>query len=167
MSSTEADPATPHDPSSTPERSTGTIVRLWLKPHHGKPMQEIESATLVPGHGLEGNADSGPRRQVTLIEEELWQAAEREVGTSVDPSARRANILVRGISLADTRGKTLRIGGHRVEVAGETVPCRLMEETQSGLLEALRPDWRGGVFARVLDGGAIRIGDTVTFDDAD
>lgn len=149
--------------SSETVRTTGTILRIWLKPHHGKPMQEIDSATLVPGHGLEGNADCGPRRQITLIEEELWQTAEREVGTPVDPAARRANILVRGISLANTRGKILRLGDHRIEVAGETVPCRLMEDTQAGLLDALRPDWRGGVFARILDAGEIRVGDTVRF----
>jgi MOSC domain-containing protein YiiM len=37
-----------------------------------------------------------------------------------------------------------------------------MEEQCAGLKAALQPDWRGGVCCRVLRGGAVAIGDSVS-----
>ena len=46
-----------------------------------------------------------------------------------------------------------------VRILGETTPCEQMEEAQPGLRNALRPDWRAGVFGEIVEGGPIRIGD--------
>jgi MOSC domain-containing protein YiiM len=51
-------------------------------------------------------------------------------------------------------------------IGGETTPCERMEEALPGLRAALRPDWGGGVFAQVLRGGAIRVGDRVAWEQA-
>src|SRR5919206_5822 len=64
--------------------------------------------------------------------------------------------MVSGLELANTRRRLLRIGKVRVRVYGETTPCSLMEEAHAGLRAALRPAWRGGVFAEVLDDGEIQ-----------
>ena len=84
-----------------------------------------------------------------------------ELGVKRDPALRRANILVSGISLAQTRGRILSIGDARLVVGGEVTPCERMEEAVPGLQAALRPDWRGGVFTQVLAGGVIHVGDRV------
>jgi MOSC domain-containing protein YiiM len=84
-----------------------------------------------------------------------------ELRADVDPSSRRANILVSGVALAHTRDRVLAIGEARLLVGGEVTPCERMEEVLPGLQAALRPDWRGGVFAQVVRGGVIRVGDTV------
>jgi MOSC domain-containing protein YiiM len=49
----------------------------------------------------------------------------------------------------------------RLEVTAQTTPCARMDETWPGLRRALAPDWRGGVTARVITGGAIALGDPV------
>ena len=40
-----------------------------------------------------------------------------------------------------------------------------MDEAQPGLRAALEADWRGGVYAEVLNDGEIAVGDTVEWDD--
>jgi MOSC domain-containing protein YiiM len=58
-------------------------------------------------------------------------------------------------------GAKLVIGDLVLEVTQETQPCHLMDEAHFGLRAALKPDWRGGVCCRVVEGGTIRIGDRV------
>jgi MOSC domain-containing protein YiiM len=142
------------------------IVAIYLKRAHRGPMDPVAEATLVAGKGLEGNVDRSRRRQVTLLELENWQLATADAGSDADPSRRRANIVVSGIALAHTRGRILRIGSARLAVGGELTPCERMDEVRQGLKAALRPDWRAGVFAQVLDGGAIRVGDAIEWEQA-
>ena len=124
-------------------------------------MDSVAEATLVEGKGVDGSADRSRRRQVTLLESEAWRACMEELGVERDPALRRANILVSGIRLAHTRDRVLSIGDARLVVGGEVTPCERMEEAVPGLQAALRPDWRGGVFAQVLAGGVIHVGDQI------
>jgi MOSC domain-containing protein YiiM len=126
-------------------------------------MDPVQSAELVVGRGLVGNANQGGRRQLTIIDREAWQSAMAEAGGSLPPSARRANLMVSGVSLEKTRGRIMEIGECRVEVLGETRPCERMEEALPGLKAALDPAWRGGVFAAVATGGTIHVGDHVAW----
>jgi MOSC domain-containing protein YiiM len=140
----------------------GETAAIWIKRAHRGVMDPVPSATLVAGRGIVGNADQGRRRQVTLLEEELWTRVVSELGGATPPAARRANVLVRGVALAGTRGRVLRIGGCRVRIRGETLPCERMDEALPGLQAALRAaPWGGGAFAEVLDDGEIRVGDPV------
>ena len=73
--------------------------------------------------------------------------------------------MVSGVDLASSRGRVLRVAGHRIRIYGETRPCEQMEAAAAGLQEGLSEAWGGGVFGEVLDDGEIRIGDEVTLDD--
>ena len=121
-------------------------------------MDPVARAVLRAGAGLVGNANQGGRRQVTLIDQEAWNEAAAEVGTVLDPSGRRANLLISGLRLEGTRGRRLRIGAAVLEINGETRPCERMDEVHPGLRTALQPSWRGGVFAAVLNDSEIEVG---------
>jgi MOSC domain-containing protein YiiM len=146
-------------------RSMGRLDAIWLKRAHRGPMDEVSEAAVVAGSGLAGNVDRSRRRQVTVIEREIWERLMHELDADAPPSARRANLMVSGISLANTRGRTLRVGGVRLAIGGETTPCERMDEAVPGLQALMRPDWGGGVFAQVLDDGVITVGDSVSWDE--
>jgi MOSC domain-containing protein YiiM len=128
-------------------------------------MDPVLEATLVAGRGLLGNADQGRKRQVTLIEREVWERLMRELGAEVSPSARRANLMVSGCRLENARGRVLRVGGCRLRIVGETRPCERMDEAFQGLREAMKTGWGGGAFAEVLDDGLILVGEPVGWEE--
>ena len=136
----------------------GEIAAIWIKRMKRGPMDPVENARLVAGRGIIGNANQGGKRQVTIIDEAKWNDATIELGIDVDPRARRANIMLRGIELANSRGKLLRLGNTLIRVYGETRPCHQMDEAEPGLRRALDPEWRAGVFGEILEGGEIRVG---------
>ena len=129
-------------------------------------MDPVHRAELRAGGGLVGNADQCGRRQVTLIEAEIWRDLRTQLGSDLEPTARRANLLVSGVPLVRSTGRLLRIGPCRLRIAGETRPCDRMDDEFPGLQEALKPDWRAGAFAEVLDDGVITVGDEVRWDEA-
>ena len=137
------------------------LEAIWIKRAHRGPMDPVGSAELIAGRGIEANADRSRRRQVTLIEREVWDTLMQENGGRLDASTRRANLMLSGCPLAGSRGRTLRIGGCRIRIGGETKPCERMEEAWPGLEASMYRDWRGGAFGEILDSGRITVGDPV------
>lgn len=139
----------------------GKLEAIWLKRAKRGPMDPQARATLKAKRGLVGNANQGGKRQVTLIEKEVWAERTAQVGATLNPAARRANLMVSGIALANTRGRILQIGQTRLRIYGETKPCERMDEAHQGLRAAMYEDWGGGAFAEVLEDGEIAVGDPV------
>ncbi|HXV62080.1 MAG TPA: MOSC domain-containing protein [Vicinamibacteria bacterium] len=143
----------------------GKLERIWIKRSKRGPMDERNEVRLLKGRGIAENANQGGKRQVTILGLEGWQSALSEIGADneVSPRERRANLLVSGVDLRESRGRVLRIGAVRLRVYGETRPCEQMDGARPGLRSALQADWRGGCFGEVLDDGTIAIGDEVAW----
>ncbi len=129
-------------------------------------MDSVPSAKLIAGQGIAGNADQGGKRQVTIIEQEVWDQLMEQVGASQPASARRANLMVSGIRLVDSQDRILRVGSCRIRIHGETKPCRRMEDTVEGLRGAMEDGgWKGGAYGEVIEGGEISVGDPACWEE--
>ena len=147
------------------EIAVGKLEAIWLKRARGGPMDPVDEALAVEGRGLQGGADFGRDRQVTLIEREVFDRVKAEVDDSVEPVMRRANLLVSGIRLEGTRNRTLAVGDLRIHIHGETRPCGLMDEACEGLMDALDPHWGGGAHGSVANDATIAVGDEVRWEE--
>jgi MOSC domain-containing protein YiiM len=143
--------------------ATGRLMGIARRPVRRAPMEEVAEAGVSVAAGLEGDCKGAkyPRRQITVLALEDWQAALAELGGDLAWTARRANLLVAGLVLPRGRGSILRIGPVHLEVLAQTFPCARMEEARAGLLKALAKNWRGGVTCRVMEGGRIALGQPV------
>ena len=142
----------------------GTLVGIAGRLARRAPMQERAQGRITVAAGLDGDFKGAkyPRRQITVLAREAWEAALHEIGHDTLPwTARRANLLTEGVRLPRAAGGIVRIGQVLLEVTGQTYPCQRMEEACAGLLSALAKDWRGGVTARVIEGGLVAQGDLV------
>jgi MOSC domain-containing protein YiiM len=100
-------------------------------------------------------------RQVTLIQREhLPVIAQLARVDAIDPLGLRRNLVVSGINLLALKNSRLQIGDAVLELVGPCQPCSRMEEAiGAGGYAAMRG--HGGMTARVITGGAIRVGDAV------
>lgn len=146
-------------------KTSGKLEKIWIKRFKRGPMDSVSTARLLRNKGIAGNANLGRKRQVTIIEKEVWEKLMQDLEADLDPSTRRANLMVSGISLKDSRKKILRIGNCRIYIWGETKPCNRMEEALNGLLPAMYDDWRGGAYGAVLDDGEIHVGDEISWEE--
>lgn len=130
------------------------------------PMLEIVKGVVTTESGIVGDAGRKPGKfMVTLLSQEAWHEACAEVDRKLPWTTRRANILISGyrFSAADV-GKTVSIGDCTLRITRETDPCDYMNAACPGLKQALRPDWRGGVRAKVESSGEISVGDALVIE---
>ena len=145
----------------------GRVEGMWVKRSVGGVMDPADQVDMVAGMGIARDASFGrSRRQVTVIEKEVFDRVRVSLPRA-EPVMRRANILLSGVRLADTRGRVLRLGGVRILLHGETRPCERMDEQCDGLRDALSPGWGGGAYGVVLDDGSVRVGDRATLESVD
>jgi MOSC domain-containing protein YiiM len=116
---------------------------------------------------VEVNAKAGvsekpkPGRQITLIEAEAIEALERELGMVLEPGETRRNLITRGVALNHLVGREFSVGEVRLRGYELCEPCgtlaRMTGKPQilPGLVH------RGGLRAEILEGGVIRVGDSV------
>ncbi|MEX2430448.1 MAG: MOSC domain-containing protein [Dehalococcoidia bacterium] len=140
----------------------GRVVWIGLRPARREPMVPVEAATAEPGNGLIGDryrsSREGPR-QVTLVQAEHLAAIASYLGRdSIEPTLLRRNVVTQGINLLSLKHRQFTLGTAVLEYTGECHPCSRMEENLgTGGYNAVRG--HGGITARVLAAGEIRIGD--------
>lgn len=155
-------PGTGRRMSSVP----GVVSGIYLcSSAAGRPVA-VDEALAVPGRGLEGDRYflgcgtwSYERRlwsELTLLESEALEAS----GLCIEAGEARRNLVTAGIELDSLIGGRFRIGG--VEAFGERTcdPCQHLDRlTGQGARAALAG--RGGLRARILTRGVLRVGDAV------
>jgi MOSC domain-containing protein YiiM len=128
-------------------------------------MIALSEVELLEGRGLRGDVASrgkiGGNRQVTLLQEEHLSALAGLTGAlEVRPEQLRRNVVVAGINLLALVKLRFAIGDAVLEGTGPCAPCSKMDETLGpGGFQAARG--HGGITARVVRGGVIRLSDPV------
>ena len=106
------------------------------------------------------NRKNDPTRQVTLIESENIEYFFGQTGHRLAMPDSRRNIVTAGIRLNDLCGRHFQIGGALFEGLELCEPCNpLKRRTHPELVRVLRH--RGGLRARILQGGWVSVGDTI------
>ncbi len=127
-------------------------------------MQVLTQVEALAGRGLAGDHYKGmatSTRQVTLIQaEHLLAVASFLNMPELDPALVRRNIVVKGINLLALKDKPFYVGEALLEMTGLCHPCSVMEQVLGeGGYNAMRG--HGGITARIIGGGIIRVGDQV------
>src|SRR5262245_38091603 len=89
---------------------TARLLAIYLRPGARLPVRAVGEALAIAGQGLDRDHAGGGKRQVTLLAREGWERACAELGTTVDPAVRRANLFVEGVDLGACIGSALQIG---------------------------------------------------------
>lgn len=146
----------------------GIVRWIGLRPARGVPMREVDAAEATAGGGLAGDRYAGGsgKRGVTLIQAEHLSVIAALAGhAKLAPSTLRRNLVVSGIALSALKGHRFRIGELLLEGTDACDPCSRMEDALgAGGYNAMRG--MGGLCARILEGGTLRVGDAVAWVEA-
>lgn len=147
------------------ELKPGTLDWIGLRPERKAPLLVVEQVQALSERGLEGDrrcqGSPGSARQVTLINREHIAVIEQLLGIdSISPDLLRRNLVVSGINLLALRHQRFRIGNAEFEATAQCHPCLRMEQVLGqGAVAAMLG--HGGICAKILKSGLIRVGDQV------
>ncbi len=139
----------------------GKVEHICISESKGERKTPVESAVMCAGSGIESDAHCGSwHRQVSILAAEDI-ATVRENLPDIKPGDFAENLIVSRCDLASLGlGSLLRIGSDvilRVSQIGKVchTPCRIYHLTGDCIMPKL------GLFARVLEGGPVNVGDDV------
>jgi len=147
----------------------GTIEHIFIAPQPGAPMVALTEVEAITDRGLAGDRNANdrssksPGQQLTLIEGEFIAAYNAEPQHAAHPLALhepRRNLVTRGVRLNDLCGTRFRIGEIEVEGVKLCEPCATFERrTHAGIVKFFTQ--KGGLRARIVRGGTLRVGDAI------
>ncbi len=142
----------------------GRLEWIGVRMQRRGEVQVLDQVLAQAGTGLAGDhyqTKGRGSRQVTLIQAEHLPVIAALTGhRALDPALLRRNLVVAGVNLLALKGVRFRIGPVVLEGAGLCHPCSRMEEVLGpGGYNAMRG--HGGLNARILEAGVLRLGDPV------
>lgn len=142
--------------------ASGELVWIGLRPDRSRAIASVEETIAVADSGLAGDRYQGAgKRQVTLMQWEHLAVLSSFLGKAVHPEMLRRNLVIRGLNLIALKERKFRIGSAVFQMTGPCSPCSKMEQALGpGGYNAMRG--HGGLTARILIGGKIRVGDRLT-----
>ena len=148
----------------------GIVTATCISEKKGTRKHPVNSITLLENHGIIGDAHAvnvdTPKfyrhRQVSLLAEESVDKM-RALGMELNPGDFAENILTKGIALKSLPiGTILTIGEAELEVTQIGKECHNDCEIKRSVGRCVMPT--DGIFAVVLQDGAVRAGDTISID---
>jgi MOSC domain-containing protein YiiM len=146
--------------------TTGHLDAILVRPRRDQEAQRLDEAQVVAGLGIvgdrraRGEPDPDGRRHVTLIQAEHLDVLTRLLDRPVVAEQTRRNLVVSGINLLALADRRFTAGDVVLEGTGLCHPCSQMEARLGlGGYQAMRG--HGGITARAVTGGALRIGAAV------
>lgn len=140
----------------------GTLISIAYSDSHGLPRPLHERATLVAGHGIQGDLRAGrsSARHLNIMDAETLDEL-KAAGFPVNSGVMGENLVVQGVRLdQQPAGTRLRIGDSvLVEITMLREPCTNLTPIDARMPEAVVE--RVGVMATVIEGGEIHVGDPV------
>ena len=138
----------------------GKLIAICTSEKKGTQKQQVEAAVLREDHGIEGDAHAGNwHRQVSLLGLEKIEAF-RERGAEVEFGAFGENLVIEGFDFRNLPvGTRFRIGEALLEMTQIGKECHTHCAIYHMVGDCIMP--REGVFAKVLKGGEIKVGDEV------
>jgi MOSC domain-containing protein YiiM len=146
----------------------GVVEAIYVSPRGGEPMRGVAEAKAAEGVGLLGDRYSMrsgfwtgvDECEVTLIEAEDLEEIERHSKVKVTNGEHRRNLVTRGVRLSALNGKRFQVGEAVLEYERPRPPCSYIQSlTEPGITRALAR--AGGVCARVVKSGWIRVDDSI------
>jgi MOSC domain-containing protein YiiM len=157
----------------------GSVVSIHIAKKDSAPMESLPAVRAVPGRGLEGDRyflgtgfysrkASHGGREVTLVETEAVEALLHGVGNAeghrlgitLSPAETRRNLATVGVPLNHLVNREFWVGPVLLVGTRLCEPCKHLDDlTQQGVMAGLIH--RGGLRARILSEGVIRVGDVV------
>lgn len=142
----------------------GSVVGIYTAPEKSGPIVARDEVRAVAGQGLEGDRYFNPdgwdeaNKEVTLVEIEAVEGANREYELDIEPQDMRRQIVTRGVALNHLVDKEFRIGDVRLRGIKIANPCsHLQKLTGKKVLKTMMH--RGGLRAQILESGTIKLGD--------
>ena len=115
---------------------------------------------LVPERGIKDDRFENGEYPITFFSLEVADAIEKDLEREVDIAIYRRNIIISGINLCELIGKRFSIGGLLFEGVAHCNPCTWMDAIiAKGTYRLMKG--RGGLRAKVVEGGKIALGDSM------
>jgi MOSC domain-containing protein YiiM len=142
--------------------TSGELVWIGVRPARGEAIIAVSEVLADQGSGLiddRYNGSSG-KRQVTLIQWEHLAVLASMTDKTIAPEMLRRNLAIKGINLLALKNHTFQIGDAILQTTGHCHPCSKMEQILGpGGYNAMRG--HGGLTARVVKTGVMRVGDSL------
>jgi MOSC domain-containing protein YiiM len=135
------------------------VVAVCRGKEKGRPKESIPGGIFEKGLGLVGDAHAGTEKQVSILMKERVDRLSVTTGLAFPPGAFAENILVEGLDASAVfPGRQLKIGPvilRVVRIGKEPGASHVYNYLGYSLLPRL------GIFAQVMAGGFLKIGDEV------
>ncbi len=144
------------------------IEAIFIATRGSAAMRRVEQVDAIANRGLAGDRylertgywTGVDECEVTLIRGEDLDEIHRATGLHVHDGEHRRNLITRGVQLDGLVGRRFRIGEAVLCYDRPRPPCGHVQQlTERGMTRALYG--RGGICARVVKSGRIRVGDAL------